>query len=107
MYSMEKRLYRLHTGFLQHVTGNRSRQQRYGSWRREGAVSVLQAAGTQLLRNYIGRSQATVAEWVATHTIFEVCAQDEIWYTVGGKRQDLWWTQTAADAYIRDALKAI
>ena len=37
---------------------------------------MLQAAGTKPLREYIDKRQATVAEWVALWTIFEVFAKE-------------------------------
>ena len=58
------------------MTGERSRQKRNGSWRREGAESVLQAAGMQLLQTYIDKRQATVVEWVSTWPVFEVYVQE-------------------------------
>ena len=84
MFLVKKRLEEINIGFLKQVTGNRARWQQDGCWRREGADSMLQVAGTQPLRTYIDRRQATVAEWVATRPIFEVCAQ-EIWYEGGGR----------------------
>ena len=69
--SVENILEGAHTGFLKQVTGNNARRQWDGSWRREGADSMLQAAGIQLFRMYIDRRQATVAEWVATWTILK------------------------------------
>ena len=62
--------------FLRQVTGKHTRMQQYGTWRREGDESVLKAAGTQNIRTYINRRQATVAQWVDLWPIFEVFTQD-------------------------------
>ena len=35
---------------------------------------IMQRAGTQTLRMYVARRQATVEEWVSTRTIFDVYA---------------------------------
>ena len=40
-----------------------------------GAEGIQEEAGTQLDRIYIERRQATVAQWVALRTLFEVCAR--------------------------------
>ena len=42
---------------------------------REGPDREMKAAGTNFLREYINKRQATVAEWVALWPIFEVCAE--------------------------------
>ena len=46
------------------------------TWWREGTDSVLKPSGTLDIGTYIDRRQATVAQWVALHPIFEVCVQD-------------------------------
>ena len=58
---------------------------------------MLQVAGTQPLIMYIGRIQATVAEWVSTRPIFEVCAQEDTGIQAGGgegRRGGGSWRQT-------------
>ena len=40
------------------------------------AEKVLEKSGTQYLVTYIDRSHATVAEWVASRPILEVCGRD-------------------------------
>ena len=48
-----------------------------------------------------------VAKWVANRPIFEVCAQEDMEYAIGGRRQAPWWRQLAADAELTDMFKAI
>ena len=70
------------------------------------AATVLEKAGTQPLVTDIDRSQATVAEWVATHPIFEVCDRETS--DEGGRsHQDPWWRQTTAIKQLNDTLKEI
>ena len=57
---------------------------------------MLQAAGTQPLQTWIDRSRATVAEWVSTGPIFEVCAQEK-GNKGGGRWHATWWRQTTAE----------
>ena len=49
-----------------------ARRLREVAWRKEGQYRVLQAAGTEPLREYIDKKQETVVEWVALRPIFEV-----------------------------------
>ena len=39
---------------------------------------------------YIGRRQATVAQWVALRPLFEVCAREKGYEGGGNRREDLW-----------------
>ena len=71
-------------GFMRQVTGKKARRLGDDNWRKEGPESVLQASGTEPLRDYINKRQVMVAEWVDLQPIFEVCAK-EIGYEVGGK----------------------
>ena len=96
--SMGNTLEGVHTELLQQVTGKIASWHQYRSWWVEGADIALHLSGTQLLRTYINRRQATVTEWVATRTIFEVCVQEETGYTGGGRQQALCWRQLAVDA---------
>ena len=95
-----------HVFFLRQVTGKRERRRQDGTWRQEGAESVLKAAGTQDIRTYINRRQAKVAQWVAVRPIFEICVR-ETGYEGRGRRRTPWWRQTAADAQLRATLKEI
>ena len=56
---------------------------------------MREAAGTQSSMIYIGRRQATVAQWIALRPIFEVFA-GEIGYKWGGFRREAWWFQGMA-----------
>ena len=62
--SMSQNMEGLHVGFLKHITGQQTKQQRDGTWRREAAAKVLKESGNQPLGAYIDKWQATVAEWV-------------------------------------------
>ena len=59
---MMKRLEGAHVSFLRQVTQKQATGHRDGYWRQVTAESVLQGAGTQSLRIYVDRQQATVAE---------------------------------------------
>ena len=56
-----------------------------------GKYSILMAARTQAIRMYNERRKATVANWVALQSIFEVYAQQESGYEGVGWRQHLLW----------------
>ena len=73
----------LHVGFLWQVAGKKARRIGDETWRKEGADSVLQAAGTKPLMEYTKKRQAVVIEWVALRPIFEVCVK-ETGYIGGG-----------------------
>ena len=64
---------------------------------------MLQEAGKQPLQTYIEQMQVSVAEWVALRPIFEVCAK-ETGYKGGGRHQDPWMRQAAANKNLRDKL---
>ena len=44
----------------------------------------------KLAMTYIGRRQATVAQWVALRPLFEVCAREKGYEGGGSRREDLW-----------------
>ena len=69
---MSKNLEGVHGGFLIQVTGKTCNQQIDGTWRNAALVSVLKETGTQTLGTYIGKRQATVAEWMELRPILEV-----------------------------------
>ena len=79
-----------HVGFLRQVTGTKDQRLGDETWRNKGSDRVLQAAGTKPLWEYMNKSQATVAEWVALRPIFEVCAK-ETGYDVWGGVCKQWW----------------
>ena len=96
----------VHVGFLRHVTGMKARRIGDDTWTKEGPERVLQAEGTKLLREYIDKRQATVAEWVALRPIFEVCTK-ETGNGGGGKLRNPWWRQEAAAQQLEARLKNI
>ena len=67
---------------------------------------MLQSEGTKLLREYIVKRQATVAESVALCPIFEVCAE-ETGYEGGGKLCKPWWQQVAVEQQLEATLENI
>ena len=89
------------------MTGKQERKSLCGIWRNKGEGSVLKEAGTQAVKVYIDRVQATVALWVSLRPIFEACAQQETCYEGGRWRRPLWWRQTAADVQLRVTLEDI
>ena len=74
--AMMQKINVINVGFLQQVIGKKAIRLGDKNWRKEGAESVLQAAGKKTLNDYIIKSQATVAEWVSLRSIFEVCAKE-------------------------------
>ena len=75
---------------LRQMMEKRTKRVLDGTWIQEGGESVLKVVGTQVVRNYIGRRQATVAQWVALQPMFEVCVKQETSCDSGGQRQPLW-----------------
>ena len=67
---------------------------------------MLQEAGTQPLHTYIEKRQVEVAEWLDLWNIFEVCTK-ETGYNKGGRLQDPWWRQVAAEKQLKATLKDV
>ena len=63
-------------GFLRQVMGMKARRLGDETWQKEGSDRVLQAAGTKPLQELINKRQATVADWVALRSIFDVCVKE-------------------------------
>ena len=87
------------------MTGKRVRQKRDGYLHREETERVIQITGTQSLRMYTGRRQATVAEWVAIRPIFVVFVHENMGYAGGERQREPWWRQSSADAQMRNTLR--
>ena len=62
---MDNKLEGLNTDFLRHITGNRERQIVDRTQDTPGAGVMKDMVETQSEMTYIGRKQATVAQWVA------------------------------------------
>ena len=62
--AMERKAEGTHTGFLRQIMGKRERRLGDGTW---------ETPGKQLAMTYIGIRQATVAQLVELHPLFEVC----------------------------------
>ena len=73
---------------------------------KEGPDRVLQTEGTKPLQEYIDKTQATVAKWVALWPIFEVYAKD-MGYEGGGELCEPWWRHAAAEQQLEAKLKNI
>ena len=84
-----------HKGFLLQIMGDQVRQQGDGSWETPAAEEVIQAAGMQSVDMYIGRLQATVAQWVDLQLLLEVCTW-EIGYE-GGIQEETAMAETRED----------
>ena len=65
-----------HTEFLQMITVEREKRLRDGTWYIPGSEGIQEAVGINWARIYIEQRQATVAQWVALHPLFEVCARE-------------------------------
>ena len=95
-----QRLEGAHVIFLWQVTRKQAARRRDGSWHKVTEEAVLQGVGTQMLRTYVDRLQATVAEWVATRPIFDVCER-YTGYGGGGRLWLPWCRQRAAEDQLR------
>ena len=58
---MSRKLEGVHVSFLRHMTGQKVKRQKYGTWRGEAEAKVLKEAVTHTLGTYIEKLQATVA----------------------------------------------
>ena len=58
---MSRKLEGVHVSFLRHMTGQKVKRQKDGTWRGETEAKVLKEAVTQTLGTYIDKLQATVA----------------------------------------------
>ena len=94
--SIAKRIEGMHTEFLRMIMGKKSKQLGYGTWDTPGTEVIDEKLVTQLDRIYIEQRQETVAQWVALHPLFEVCAR-ETGYEGGGRRRKVWWCQEARE----------
>ena len=103
---MDNKLEGLHTDFLRHITGNRERQIVDGTQETPGAGVMKEMVGTHSEMTYIGRQQATVAQWVALRPIFEVCSGEKV-YKGGGRRREDWWLQEATERQLRENLEGV
>ena len=92
--SIAKRIEGMHTEFLNIVTGNRVKILGDGTWEKPGVEVIREAAGTQSDRVCIEQRQATVTQWVALRSLFEVCSR-ETRYKRGEQRRKAWWRQEA------------
>ena len=59
--AMSQKLEGVHVVLLRQVTWNKTQRPRKNYWRKLAVESVLQAAGTQPLKTYIDKRQATLA----------------------------------------------
>ena len=103
---MARRLEVVHVGFPRQVNKLKAKSLKYDTWRNVSVDRMLQGAGTQPLHTYLDRRQATVAEWVALQTIFEVFAR-ETGYEGGGNLWEPRRRQAAAEKQLMVTLKEI
>ena len=73
---MAQRLEKVHVRFLIKVKMLKGKRLNDVSWQKVAADRELWRVRTQLLKTYLYRRQVALAEWVALHPIFEVCARD-------------------------------
>ena len=55
---------------------------------------------------YIGRLQATVAQWVALQPIFDVCSGEKV-YEGGRHKREAWLRQKATEKQLRKTLVGV
>ena len=102
--SMANMIEGTHTEFLRMITGKRTKQLGDGTWETPGEEGIREAAVTQSARINIERRQETVAQWVALHTLFRVCAM-ETGYEGGGQRRKVWRRQEATEKQLQATLE--
>ena len=96
----------MHVIFLRQVTCKKATRKRDGFWRLVTAEAVLKRAGTQSLKTYVDRREATLEDWVALRTIFDVSTQ-ETGYEGGGRLRVIWWRQESEENQLRVTVEAI
>ena len=74
--TMLQKLEGVNVGFLRQVAGMTDQKLGVNTWKKEVAERLLHETGKKLLREYIKRSQGTVADWVVLRPILEVCAEE-------------------------------
>ena len=72
---MERKIEGTHIGFLRYITGKRVRRLGDVMWETPRAERVWEAEIMQSSMTYIGRRQATVAQWVEIRPLLEICVQ--------------------------------
>ena len=103
---MIQRLEGAHVSLLMQVTRKHATRRRDGSWRQVTTEAFLQGVGTQTLRTYVDRRQATVVKWVSARPVFDVCARDT-GYEGGGRLRAPWWRQKVEEDQLRVTVEAI
>ena len=62
----------MQSGFLQHIIGNRSRQNLVGMWVKPVSEVVMEVSGMHYVVIYIGHRKGAVYQWLVLQPIFEV-----------------------------------
>ena len=76
------------------------------TWETPGKEGVQEAVVTQSAMTYIGRRQATVAQWVALRPLFGVFAMEK-GCEGDGCRREAWWRQEAIEKQLWATLAGI
>ena len=103
---MDKKVEVSHMAFLRHIMGMQAQQIVDETWDTSGAGVVREAVGTQSEMIYIGRQQATVAQWVALQPIFELCVGEK-GYEGGRSRREPWWRQEATEKRLQETFAGV
>ena len=72
---MEKSLDSFQSRFARKITGRKPRRQKDRSWEYPPLAETTREAGMVRIRTYITRRQNTVAQYIATRTILDLCEQ--------------------------------
>ena len=70
---MEKDLDSFQSRVARRITGRNPRQKKYGIWEYLTMAEAMREAGTEGIRKSITRRQNTVAQYIATRTIMDLC----------------------------------
>ena len=92
---MEKALDSFQSRVERKITGRQPRQRKDGRWEYPPLAGVLREAGIMGVRTSINRRQNTVAQYIATRPILDLCKQAT--RRPGARVSRRWWEQAGID----------
>ena len=92
---MEKVLDTFQSRVARKIAGRQLRRRKYGSWFYPPLAGVMKETGMVGIRTPIPRRQNTVAQFIATRSILDLCEQAT--RRLGARVSRRWWEQTGID----------
>ena len=92
---MEKALDSFQSRVTRRITGRQPRRGKDGSWYYPSLAGAMKEAGIVWVRTSILRSQNTVAQFIATRPILDLCENSS--HQPGAQVARRWWEQTRID----------